>query len=340
LSVARAESIVLREGGWLASVEELAFKLWRRAPRFERRLEAASPALVHAHFGPDAFRILPVSRRMHIPLIATFHGFDATTDDYWARRSFYGHRAYARDKSQLYSEAVLILAISEHVRKCLIDQGFPENKVRVLYTGIDLSMFCASNEKLHRKGVIFVGRLVEIKGVEYLIRAMAPLQQRYPDLTLTIVGDGPLRRQLEAMASRMLRRFEFRGTVSSSEVKSLLLQSRVFCGPSIRAHTGASEGLGMVFLEAQAMGVPVVAFSHGGIPEAVRDRETGLLVPEGDWNALSARIESLITDDAMHARFSQAAREHVRRHFDIVRQSAMLEDLYDEARATYSRTVV
>ncbi len=105
-------------------------------------------------------------------------------------------------------------------------------------------------------------------------------------------------------------------------------RARVFCVPSVTVDSGASEGFGMVFAEAQAMGLPVASFETGGIPEAVVHGETGLLARERDTAGLAQNIIALLSDRAMWERFSDAGRRRARELFDIRRQTAALEDIY------------
>jgi len=106
-------------------------------------------------------------------------------------------------------------------------------------------------------------------------------------------------------------------------------RARVFCVPSITAHSGDTEGFGMVFAESQAMGLPVASFSSGGIPEVVVHGETGLLAIEKDWESLARHIISLLTDDPLWRHYSATAVARVREVFDLQRQTEILEDLYD-----------
>ncbi|GAC1359806.1 MAG: hypothetical protein NVSMB3_07500 [Acidobacteriaceae bacterium] len=105
-------------------------------------------------------------------------------------------------------------------------------------------------------------------------------------------------------------------------------RARLLSVPSITAANGDAEGFGMVFAEAQACGTPVVSFASGGIAEAVRHGETGLLAPEGDWQTLSYYLGQLLTDADMWERFSEAGPRFVAGCFDVRRQTARLEEIY------------
>jgi glycosyltransferase involved in cell wall biosynthesis len=146
---------------------------------------------------------------------------------------------------------------------------------------------------------------------------------------LDIIGDGPLRSELEALAKALGIRARFRGMLDPEEVQSSMSRARVLCNPSVTAASGDVEGFGMVFAEAQAVGTPVVSFAHAAIPEAVSHGVTGLLCPEGSVEPLAEAIRTFLSDDSFWFRTSQYAANWVREHFDIARQTRKLEAIYD-----------
>ena len=107
-------------------------------------------------------------------------------------------------------------------------------------------------------------------------------------------------------------------------------RAKVFCVPSVEIQSGASEGFGIVFAEAQSMGLPVASFSTGGISEAVKHQETGLLAPQRDFRKLAAHIHLLLTDGVAWSRMSNAGREHVKKNFDLANQTRLLKSVYDD----------
>ncbi len=318
---------VLYAGGIAGRASELAFKLWGVAPGFLARLRALHPHLMHAHFGADGLRALPLARRLHVPLIVTFHGSDATVTRIDKAKVPYGHRRYLANRSQLQRGAAQIIAVSQFVKGKLLEQGYADAKVQVHYIGIDTRLFSPRPETTERT-VLFVGRLVERKGVEYLIRAMAEVQKEGVDLDLVVIGDGPLRPQLELLAKNNLRRFQFLGVQPPEVVRDRLSRSSIFAAPSVTTASGEEEGFGMVFLEAQAMEKPVVSFDSGGINEAVEHGVTGILSPERDWQGLARDIHLLARDTDLCRRMGKAGRSRVLARFDIEKQTAILEDIY------------
>nr|WP_255516229.1 glycosyltransferase [cf. Phormidesmis sp. LEGE 11477] len=287
-----------------------------------------SPQLVHAHFGPDAVRAIPISKALNIPLVVTFHGYGLTVKPSYAWRESLSQLIYLLRKNNLRKKATHFIAVSNYIKKLLIEQAFPPQKISTHYTGIDTCTFTPDEHVRRTPTVLFVGRLVEVKGCNYLIRAMSKVQSIFPDAELVVLGDGPLRSQLESSAQQRLKKYRFLGFQSPEVVREWMNRSKVFCVPSITAKTGHTEAFGMVFIEAQAMGLPVVTFDIGGIPEAVAHNQTGFLVPGKDVDALSTRLISLLKDSERWQGMSQKGIRRVREKFDIRRQTKLLEDLY------------
>ena len=283
-----------------------------------RGIKAKPVALIHAHFAPDGLSALNLSRSLRVPLIVTLHGYDVT------RREEL-HRNY----NPLWKRASLFLCVSSFIMQCAIKKGFPRNKLRVQPIGIDDRLF-QGTPIANAKKVLFVGRLVEKKGCTYLLQAMQQVQASAPDVELNIIGDGPLRDSLVKEARALNVQARFLGPQNAEEIRSQMLDTAVFCVPSTTASDGDSEGLGMVFLEAQAMGLPVVSFHHGGIPEAVVDGLTGLLAPEGDVAGLAERILCYLGDAAKRTAAGVAGRQFVQEHFSLERRTKELERIYDD----------
>ena len=140
------------------------------------------------------------------------------------------------------------------------------------------------------------------KGVTYLIEAMEKV-----DAKLIIVGDGPLRKNLEEQAAEMKDKVAFLGAKTHEQLKKIYASSDVFVAPSVTAKDGDKEGFGLVFLEAMASGLPVIGSNSGGIPSIVKDTENGFLVKEKDVDDLGEKINLLITDQELYRKYSENA---------------------------------
>lgn len=322
--------LVMHDGnGSLSKLKELPFKALGYAPGFVRRLRSLQPSLLHAHFGPMGLRALPLAQRLDIPLVVTFQGYDATMHDEYARGSqYYSHRVYRRRRKELENGAALIIAVSNFIRDELVKQGFAREQIAVHYVGVDTELFRPDPAVQRQEIVLFTGRLAEKKGCEYLIRAMAKLQPAFPRFELVIVGDGPLRSELERLAAQTLSRYRFLGFQPPEAVKSWMNRATVFAAPSIRARSGDAEGYPNAYAEAQSMALPVVSFNADGVREAVQDGTTGFLAPERDVEGLAHKLECLLANENLCRRMGQAAREYVCKHFNLRIQTTKLEELY------------
>jgi glycosyltransferase involved in cell wall biosynthesis len=158
--------------------------------------------------------------------------------------------------------------------------------------------------------LIFVGRLVAQKGVADLLRALAFLIADWPTASAVIVGDGPERAHLEACASelKIAERVRFAGNVDPARVPGYLAAADIFVAPAKAAPEGTAEGQGLAIIEAMLAGIPVVASRSGGVIDAVRQEETGLLVDEGAPAQIAAAVARLLRDRTLAKRLSTQAR--------------------------------
>lgn len=316
--------------------DRLADKLHRRfflqtgaAPGFTRAVRAQAPDLIHAHFAVDAAAVLPLQRRLGIPLVVSLHGYDVTSSDA-ALAGFAPGRAYLRRKRELHERASRFICVSDHIRAMALRRGFPEAKLVTQAIGIDVDAFQTDPAAAREPLILFVGRLVEKKGCAHLLRAMRTVEQAAPEAELVIVGDGPLRGALEQEAAG-LRHCRFLGAQPAGAVVALMRRAAVLAAPSIVAGTGDTEGLPIVLCEAQASGLPVAGFHGPGTSEAVADGETALLADPGDEAGLADRITRLLLEPARAAQLGAAGRARARRLFNLATQSALLEERYLEA---------
>lgn len=296
------------------------------------RLKRWNPALLHIHFGNELVSMWPAARSLGVPVLTTLHGLDINVSDEWwkTRRNpdrFYPQRlvTIARDPR------VHFVAVSDDIRRRAIERGLPASKIFTQYIGINVSRFIPGGRPIlaRKRRILYVGRMVEKKGGNILIEAFASVRQRITDSELVMVGDGPLLEEFKQLATTLRVPVSFPGRLPSDQVKQQLDEARVFCLPSIRAQNGDAEGFGLVLLEAQACGVPVITSARGGATEGVQHGATGFAFPEKDTAALESALIRLLSDDTLTASMAQQARHYVENTFDIRRCTASLEDLYD-----------
>jgi glycosyltransferase involved in cell wall biosynthesis len=306
------------------------FLLTSSAEAFEPGVRQHNPSLIHAHFSVDGLYALTLANKLDVPLVTTLHGFDVTTSRSAMARS--GRPAlvrYAYLQDRLKQRGAHFICVSRFIREAALRAGFPEDRLSLHYIGIDTAQFQPAPATYPPK-LVHVARLVEKKGTRYLLEAAAILKARHRDFELHIVGDGPLRSELEHQAQSLGidRHVRFHGFKPHAEVRRLLQGASALILPSVTAQNGDAEGLGIVLLEASATGVPVVATRHGGIPEAISEGHSGLLVPERDSDALAEAVDMLLTDSAKQMQMGESARRFVCEQFDIHKQSIQLETLY------------
>ncbi|WP_019588830.1 glycosyltransferase [Deinococcus apachensis] len=309
---------VLSDEAGYSKVQTLQLYLGQAPQPWVQALRQQNLALMHAHFGVDGVWSLPLARALNIPLITTFHGYDVFATKPFRRV----YRYYQWRRPALFRQASRIIAVSNYVREGLLALGCPPQKVVTHYIGINLKDFVPA--PVEREPIILsVGRLIERKGVLDLIRVMPNVQQAIPNVRLVIIGSGELEGAARAEASRLGVRAEFLGPQTPAQVREWMNRAAIFCLPS------RLEAFGMVFAEAQTMGLPVAAYADGGVPEAVKHGETGFLTPPGDQDALTNSLITLLRDEALRRRMGEAGRARVQRLFEIERQTRELERLYD-----------
>ena len=286
--------------------------------------------LMHIYFGHTAVHLLPFIQEWKQPCVVSFHGMDIQ-----ARPQQTG---YDEQMRAMLRTVPLVLARSKSLLGRLEQMGCPRGKLRLNRTGIPLGDFPFQQRPRPADGswrFVQACRLIEKKGLATSIRAFAKFHERQRRAKFVIAGDGPMRAALTALATELGvgEAVEFRGFVAQPELAGIFARAQVFLHPSEMPADQNQEGVPNSMLEAMATGLPVLASSHGGIPEAVTHERTGLLVPEKDVEGLF-RAMCRITEptDTLHL-FGQAASAAVREEFEQGKQIEKLEGYYDEARA-------
>jgi glycosyltransferase involved in cell wall biosynthesis len=277
------------------------------APRLRRALRAARPDVVHTHLvHADVYGALAAGRAL---LVSTKHN-----DDPFRRGPFrHVERLLAR-------RAARVIAITDALRRFQVETvGLPAAKVATVHYGLDEPPPAWGENELelpHGPIVAAIARLVPQKGVDVAVRALAGL-----DATLVVLGEGPERGSLEALARELGVRLVLPGRVPDV--------AAVLRGADVLVHPARWEGFGLAVLEAMLCSLPVVATRVSSIPEIVVDGETGLLVPAEDAPALHAALERVLGDADLRMRLGQAGRERARREFSVERMARRTLDVYE-----------
>lgn len=288
--------------------------------RWAGQLKAVGASVMHANFGKGGYYSVPIARKLRLPLITTFHGSDITQKD----RFSYGKR----HRQMVFKHSSKILAVSKFIESRLRQAGCPANKIVQHYIGLNTGLFKPGGEKTANPTILFVGRLIEQKGCQYLLQAMRQVQKQCPDAELVIAGSGVYKDALQKAAGE-LDNITFTGAQSSDQVRELMASAWVTCLPSIRMARGNEEGMPTVCIESQAVGTPVVAFDTGGVREGVVHEKTGLLSMEKDVTAMANDLLTVLQDPGLRSKMASAGVKRVNEKFNVQRQCEKLESIYD-----------
>lgn len=283
-------------------------------------------AIVHCHFGPNG-KLGILLKEIGVTqgkIITTFHGYDMSS---YVKR--HGSKTYAR----LFEKGDLFLPISERWKQELVKLGCSKNKIVVHRMGVDPHRFRFVRQKPRRSGTVkisTIARLVEKKGVQYGLQAVARILPKHPEIEYTIVGDGPLRDDIENLITRLNLRHTVKlvGRRTQEQIIALINDTDILLAPSVTSEDGDQEGIPVVLMEALAHGIPVLSTYHSGIPELVQEGVSGFLVPERDVDFLAKKLEYLLNHQEIWPRLGRAGREHIEKHYDIHKLNDQLVDIY------------
>jgi glycosyltransferase involved in cell wall biosynthesis len=331
----RRPGVLLRAWGEALLRSAGSRKLLVRAPLvllkgalLARRIEAMGAAHVHAHWATHPTLAAWLVRA----LTGKDYSFTAHAHD------LYVDRAMLREK---VLGARFVVTISEFNRRLLDEEcgAAAAGKVHVVRCGVDTEGFAPARRPTEVPTFACVASLRPYKGHAVLLEAVRLLRARLPALRVVLVGDGELRADLARRIARggLAGVVELRGALPHQEIPAVLAGATAMVLPSVTSRDGQMEGIPVALMEAMAAGVPVIASRLSGIPELVRDGETGLLVPERDPVALAEAMERLARDPALGARLAEEGRRAVRERFDRGRNVARLAALFEGTGARAAR---
>ena len=282
--------------------------------------------IIHCHFGPNGLRGLALLdiHALRGKLVTSFYGYDVSE---FPRR--WGRDAYAR----LFAAGDRFLAVSRVMERELIELGCDPRKILVHRLGVNLQRFSPPRRTPESPiRILTVGRMVPKKGIEYGLRAVAELIRKVPRIEYFIIGDGPLRRDMERLVEDLGLGsvVHLLGWKSRPEIVSALHETDVLLAPSMTSRSGDKEGTPTIILEALACGVPVVSTFHAGIPEVVKDGVTGYLVPERDVQHLSTALERLANSPDLRVAMGERGRSTIKERHDIGKLNDRLVEVYGE----------
>lgn len=282
---------------------------------------------VHVHHGSLAPKFQFLKEQYGIPLFVGFRGKDAT--------AFPKKKENLRQLKRLFRIGDRFFPVCKHLKQEIIQLGCPKHKIRVLYGGVDIERFeCRPRKIVAQQKIRFlaIGRFVEKKGFSDLIRAFAAVKKRHSNVKLILVGNGPY----ELEYRRLIKRLFLVGSVQIipwvdyRKIQDTYYRSHVFCAPSRTDQEGNQEGIPNTLKEAMATGMPVVSTTHAGIPELVKHKVSGLLVPEGSVIELAKAMNWLVEHPQYWKALGRKARKKVETQFNKKLQLEKQKKFYDE----------
>ena len=308
-----------------------AHKAWRMVSGegLERQTTAAYVSAFRRHhvsavlaeYGPTAVAVLPACRRLGIPLIAQFHGYDASN---------YGTlEKYRTAYEELFRDAAAIVAVSRAMQQKLVSLGAPVEKVHYNPCGVDCTRFQGAQPATAPPVLVGVGRFTEKKAPHLVVLAFATALRECPDARLRLIGDGPLLDACRDLARALgvEEAVSFLGVRNPTQVMEEMRAARAFVQHSLQAPSGDCEGTPVTIVEAGAAGLPVLSTRHGGIPDVVVEGRTGFLVDEHDVTGMAARMVDVLTQPQLAGRLGRAARQRIERCFSIERSIERLDSI-------------
>ena len=284
--------------------------------------------VIHIHFADNVEPVLILKRIGYLKssIIVTFHGYDAHNMP----------KGSELDKLvDEYKNVVDAITVnSSYLKQVLTDIGLPSDLIKVIPMGVDKNSFKGKIRKSIESPVklITIGRLISLKGQEFGIRVMERLKKQGISATYTIVGQGPELANLKnlTMDLGLTDNVIFAGRLKHAEIRSSLLEHDIFLMTSVTdPDDGRMEAFGLVSIEAQSTGLPVVAFDSGGVSETIINNKTGVLVQEKNIAAMVAAILQLMQREDHYAEMSSAAVDHAIESYDLIKVNAKFEKLYD-----------
>lgn len=295
--------------------------------RWVEDLTRIDAEVLHLYFGHVAPQFIPLMKVWKHPVVVSFHGADAGVG-----MDKPGYRAAMQEVLRL---ATQIQCRSEALASDVIALGCDPAKVVIQRTGIPMLHWVFRERPKPENGewrLIQSCRFIEKKGLDLTLRAFAEVKKTWPNARLALVGDGPLMPQLQALAAELGVRdsVDFPGFLVMSRLMKQTYASQVFLHPSRTGADGNREGVPNSMLEAMASGAVAVASHHGGIAEAIKDGESGLLVPENDHDALAAAVLRVMGDETLRQRMARAGCAAVAAGYSQELQSRHLIGLYKD----------
>ena len=308
----------------LSSAGRLLFA--RLLPEVSRLHRARPIDVIHAHAAlPCGHAASLLARRLSIPYVVTVHGLDVFNSCY---RTDVAARWRRRATIAVYRAAATVICVSGKVQGILRDGMSSGVRSEIVYNGTDAELFLpAAPGTGSENEILVVGNLIPSKGQELVLRALHRIAPDFPQMQCRIIGEGPDRARLEALARELgvAHRVNFLGRKSRAEVADAMRRCSVFVLPS------SNEGLGCVYLEAMSCAKPVIACRGQGIDEIIEHGKNGWLISAGDLDELAQALLTLLRSPDLASRIGSVARATVLNGLTLSAQAQRLAAIYRQA---------
>ena len=304
---------------------------WKRYRALVRFIKSGNFDIVHTNIlRADLFgRMAAHAARVPV-IVSTEHGIHS-----WEYRGNFIRHLVRRIYLHTLSYTSKIIAVSDFVKKDLIHEGVPEQKIVRIFNGVDVDSFVPVppeerdkwrayiTDKPVKRTIGLVGNLIEMKGLRYFIRALPLILEKHPDTLVVVVGEGMLRNEMEAEVNRQgfSSRVKFLGRITE-------LTRRIMASLDILVQPSLTESFGLTVAEALSCEVPVVATKVGGLPDIIEDGVCGFLIPPKNPEALAARVNQLLEDPGIIRSMGQAGRRRIMDRFSLSDTAQSYLELY------------
>ena len=304
-------------------------KLFRKPPSFIREtvllrsLKKNAIDVVLAEYGNHAHYILPIVKKLKLPLVVHFHGYDASN-------------TAVIEKCHRYQEVFLyaskVIAVSRKMESMLLALGCPKEKLVYNVYGPQPE-FMEVQPTYTKPQFLAVGRFVDKKAPYLSILAFKEVLKHFPSARLLMAGNGPLEDACKNLVNyfQLEQNVTFLGVIDAPKFRELLSDSIAFVQHSITPTSGDMEGTPLSILESSAAGLPVIATRHAGIPDVIVDGKTGLLCEELDVNSMTKNMVTLLNNPAVVHQMGAAGKENIKLHFSLERHIQVLQEVIESA---------
>jgi colanic acid/amylovoran biosynthesis glycosyltransferase len=298
---------------WNSEISKIRLKKNLKLAYFATMIEDGGAELIHIHFADMLTDGRKLSKILNIPYSLTAH-------------------AHRDELLEGICDAGSVITISEHNKKYLNNEIKINNKIDIIRCGVNLAKF-NPQEKLYANGtikILTVARLVEKKGIEYLIKAIPLVIIEVPNFELTVVGSGELHNYLLSLADKLniSRYIKFKGDIPDSDLKECYKDADIFVLPCIITDNGERDGIPVSIMEAMAMELSVISTNVSGIPELVEDGVSGILLQPKDEKSIASAIVTLSKDRKLRVEMGKAGRKIIEDKFNLKIEVEKLSELF------------